>query len=531
MAWKWPWKSRRRKTHAARSTKTSFFLDVERLEDRLQPAAVLDSLMPSFESGTFPLYSGGSVGPLTTSQTSGQVQPVHETGSGALDDQTSYSYSFDVTGGVGNDGIATYEETYTYTFETTINDWDGTSTHESGTYQYLYIVTTSANETTFSLITYLSFHQTGSKNGESTDAAGSTTTITSNWDLDHLLHREIHNNTDLGTGVSAGSDVSTGSGTQSYSASGTHSYPDGGWGATVTTDFTEDGDASTDYTITLSVNKAAEGNWSFTGNASANSVGESHSTYAGGGTYSSNEGTSSASGTILLNGADNKSYAYSASYLLGADGSWQFTNATGGGVRDGFETTSYATSGAYSSFIVDESVDGSFTQNGQLNTDYSYTFSAAAASSGAWSFTGSGTANSVGEDHSTYTGTGTYSGSDGASSSSGSVIEGGAINSDFHYTTSYVLGSDGIWQVAGGTGSGGGSGFSNSSYNGNGNYSQDDSTGALSGTYTENGQADSDYTYTFSASRNTDGTWSFAGSGTGSLLGEDHFSYAGSGNQ
>ena len=146
MGWNWLWKSPRRKSPITRSRRKSIFLNLEQLEDRVQPASVLESLMPNFDAGTLALYSGGSVGPLTTNPSSVEVNPVHQTGTGAVDPQTSYSYSFDVTGSDGPATSYSYQETYTYSFDTTISEPAGTTIHEWGTYTYTFSVTSSASE-------------------------------------------------------------------------------------------------------------------------------------------------------------------------------------------------------------------------------------------------------------------------------------------------------------------------------------------------------------------------------------------------
>src|SRR5207247_4461303 len=138
-------------------------------------------------------------------------------------------------------------------------------------------------------------------------------------------------------------------------------------------------------------------------------------------------------------------------------------------------------------------VTGTFTQSGIANSDYNYTFSGSQAFGSAWGFTGSGTANSSGEDHSTYNGGGTYLSIDANSASGGTITENGADNSDYHSTTGYIMASNGIWQAASGSGGGGGNGLANWSYNGGGFYGYAAGTGTVTGTFTQYGNTHSDY--------------------------------------
>src|SRR5207247_4032779 len=130
-----------------------------------------------------------------------------------------------------------------------------------------------------------------------------------------------------------------------------------------------------------------------------------------------------------------------------------------------------------------------------------------------------GTVNSSGEDHSTYNGIGAYASSDANSTSSGTIIEGGANNSNYQSTAGYSMASDGTWLASWGTSSGGGNGFSLWSYIGGGNYSYAAGTGAVTGTFTQNGFANSNYSYSF-AGLSVGTPWMLGGSGTANAWGE-----------
>lgn len=220
MVWKWFRRSSTLRKSATRAAKKPLTLSLEQLENRLLPASVLDTLLPSFNAAAVTLYQGGVVGPQTTAQTDGNVTPVHESGTGWLDPGTSYSYSWEIFGTISGNGTATYHEEYRIGFDNTYSDQVGTSFHEWGFYQYTLTITTTEHATEVLLDVDLELHQTVSHVSQMTHADGSS--ISTAWTTELLQYagREIFNRTELADGVAHGRDVNTGRRLESYTETG-----------------------------------------------------------------------------------------------------------------------------------------------------------------------------------------------------------------------------------------------------------------------------------------------------------------------
>jgi hypothetical protein len=545
MAWKWL-TSRRRKPIVRNQRSQSLRLRVERLEDRFLPASGLDAIPIALlqPSGACPLQGGGSVGPLTTVQFDGSVQPVTEgnsqtaTTSGQdangipFQTQTTWSYVFTVSGSLGSGDTSSYQQTYNYSFDavTTLAAPGAGSVHDWWTYQYVFAGASSPTESHFTMISDLSHHQTGATLAPTTAEDGSTTAVTWIWQFDETYHREISNNSALFTGEAQGGDVGSSTATATYSGAGSYGRPAGaGYTGTISGTVNAAGMDGANGSFAASFARDWTGAVTQSGSWNQQGSGWSHQDYSGGGSYAASDANSSTSGTATESGADNANYLYSSNSSLGSDGTWQVAGGTGGGGGNGFADSGYTGGGAYAYAAGTGTVSGTFTQNGNTHSDYNYTFGASPATGGAWSFSGSGTANWRGEDHSTYTGSGTYGASDANSSSSGIIIEGGAANSNYQGAAGYSLASDGTWLASSGTSGGGGNGFSLWSYIGGGAYGYAAGTGAVTGTFTQNGFANSDYNYSFSGSQSFGGAWGFTGGGTANSSGEDHSTYNGGG--
>src|SRR5262245_2419833 len=225
MSWRLFRRSRRRKASRRQAKNNPVQLNVEQLETRVVPAW-LDTFVPYFDTAAFPLHSGAAVGPLTSFDSSGQVGTGHETGSGNLDAQTTYAYTFDFTRSVDANGTWSYQEAYTYTLDSTTAPPNppGATAHESGTFTYVFAGTSTAGANQFTLVAHLYIFQMGSQTEEST-ADGVTTVVTTDWDLDQEYHRTIVNSTNVGTGEALGTDNGNGSMTEDVTHSGTYSYP------------------------------------------------------------------------------------------------------------------------------------------------------------------------------------------------------------------------------------------------------------------------------------------------------------------
>src|SRR5438128_10099953 len=152
----------RRRLHHGTPTRSQFRPALEALEDRLLPASGLDAMPIALlqPSGACPLQSGGSVGPLTTVQFNGSVQPVTESnsqtttasgqdGNGVpFQTQTTWSYLFTVSGSSGSGDTSSYQETYNYSFDavTTLAAPGAGSVHDWWTYQYVFAGASSPTE-------------------------------------------------------------------------------------------------------------------------------------------------------------------------------------------------------------------------------------------------------------------------------------------------------------------------------------------------------------------------------------------------
>ncbi len=100
----------------------------------------------------------------------------------------------------------------------------------------------------------------------------------------------------------------------------------------------------------------------------------------------------------------------------------------------------------------------------------------------------------------------------------------------YGYSDQYTLQNDGSWQASSGAGSSSGNGFTQSNYSGSGVYGYAIAGGAVSGTWQENGSAESDYNTATTTTLGSDGAWTQTGTSSSGDGGGQYDSYQGSGN-
>jgi len=285
------------------------------MECRVVPSW-LDTYAPDFGPIAFPLQSG-AVGPLTAVQCGGPVGTVHDTGSGSLDPHTTYTYVLDTSRAVGWNDTWTYQESYTYTLDSTTGPpTPGAVSHEWGTFTYVFAATSSPTGSYFTLAADLSIHQTGSSTDQTTSADGATAVVASSWQVDQDYTRTIANETDLNTGEAYGTDSGTGSATENSTASGTYSRPISAV-ATGAVTGTENGQDhhQISYAFALTLDRDANhvvtygGTWDTTGS------GSSSQGYTGSGSYTVNTASPDGSwttggGMITESGDDHWNYSW-----------------------------------------------------------------------------------------------------------------------------------------------------------------------------------------------------------------------------
>jgi hypothetical protein len=442
-------------------------------------------------------------------------------------------------GGDGSGQLFYAESTGTYADTADGTTLSGSSTQTgqaSSTYSFMFAASPGAADawngtTTSTAQNHSTYSGTGvyTTTGEAASSSG-TTTETGADNSQYSFSRDWTIDSSGQFDTTGGTRSASGDGFTNSTYTGTGSYTFTADGFTATGSSTLNGETSSDYSYALTASAGSDGLWTSTGTGTTNSGGEDHSSYTGTGTYSATTETSSITGTTTESGADHSSYASSTSYTIAADGSWQIASGTGSGNGNGLTESSYIGTGNYSFAFDGLATSGTFTQNGQNSSDYSFTFTATETTGGAITYAGSATANASGEDHSSYTGAGTYSFSDDTVSFIGATNDSGADDSSYSFATNYTITAEGGWQIADMTRSSSGAGLTDSSYTGTGNYSVSFDGLNASGSFTQNGQDSLEYSYTFAATQAAGGTITYSGSAIGNASGDDHSSYVGTGN-
>ena len=442
-------------------------------------------------SGSAPFaLSNGFVLPPTASFTFGVAVSGSSSGGGTLT-HTWDGYEASETDAWGltitetcNQGVWTYDETFTSTYTITTTGSNDFSSSTDGEYGY-------------------SFHA-------SSDTTAFTYTVKASATAhgpDNVWRQETINTDTFTYGNHSGS----GSTTATYVDSHAYSYAiDGGnVGGTAS----DSGSHVISYGFSIT-----DPQGSGSGTAWNEVIDSTNSSYAGTGNYSDG----AVGGSQSESGGDSSSYDYVSHYSLTAgEQTWRATSGSGGSSGGGFSDLSHVESGPYSDAVDQGTLIGSLSQNDSDTSSYTYGTSATYSSStGVWTVTGSKSQSDDSESHYSYSGE--------CFGANGACNESGADDAYSHSTTGYAVVSD-AWQVSSGNGTSSGTGFTYSSYSETDLYSTDTGDGTIDGTENESGADNTYYEYS-TTSTYSSGGWAHSGAGYEHQYGNSHYSYAGDGD-
>ena len=300
----------------------------------------------------------------------------------------------------------------------------------------------------------LSYAGGGSPGGGTANVGAATTTESG---ADHASDQYSSNFT---LGVNGWNQTD---GTASSTSDGdTHSSFTGGgaYGVTfvgggVNGTWNQSGGGDTNFTAqsssTYNAGAGLVGMWVTTGSWDGGGSDNQSSNYSGSGSYDAGAGgtapdgsTTTGGGTVSQSGGDTSGDQYSSSFTLGADGKWSGASGSGTTNSSGNTHVSYSGMGITNYLVPGGSVNENWqvTENG--GTHYTMNTLSSLNADGTWATTGTG--DYGGDDALLYS----YS-NQGYSTSDGDILEGGAGNASDTYDIHFALTAAGGWQATSGS--------------------------------------------------------------------------------
>ncbi len=240
-------------------------------------STVAASVAPDgFTGGPFTLVSGFTVDSLTSFNpgvtgdfniTETVDETIVATGIDAdgigFTSETTYTATLTITAGLDTNGDWTYNENYSYVFDTylTPDTSAGVDAYIWGDSGYTFNSSGSATDTSFTLTAWIEEHETGSQT-TSTNDGDTTTSMNWSWQTDLSYDLYMSNSNDLTVGTASGSSHGSGSLTYSYSGSGGYSSPN------VSGSLSSSGSEITSYEFNQTSTRDASGTATFSGGAS-----------------------------------------------------------------------------------------------------------------------------------------------------------------------------------------------------------------------------------------------------------------------
>jgi len=242
-------------------------------------------------------------------------------------------------------------------------------------------------------------------------------------------------------------------------------------------------------------------------------------------------------------GGDTSSYTFEATVSAPVNGATEEGSATGAWIQEvasidsithsrndttGVRTGSRSGSGGASMTFPSYTLDGYLYTDGG-NSDFEYDIDYTYDAVNGW--TATGTASTTWDDSSSTSDSYTEEYEDSGDGWSYKETSGMTSSDEwsYSYTLCYTLQSDDSWLATSGTGGSEGNGSWTWSYNGKGNYWPATPNAELSGTYTDEGSAQTAYVYETSATYSY-GAWHETGTGQIADTGYTYYTYQGSGS-
>ena len=279
----------------------------------------------------------------------------------------------------------------------------------------------------------------------------------------------------------------------------------------------ESGSSNRSVVATTVSTRDAQGGWSTAGTAALHDGGSSSDGYDDAGTYSSRSGDattgSSVSGSLARDGGRTSTYAYDWTEQLDPSGSTRILGGTGSSSLNGGDRWSQSGQGEF--WLPAGGFRGTLNQSSSDTTTFHYTTSAS-ISNGRWVTTGTGGGISQSQQDSSTDGSGTYASNtvspDSSWSVSGTLQKGTIDSKSVDGSWSETLGAAGQWALVSGTSRTTAVSGSQTSSDGLGSYAYGSAGTAVSGTFTELGDASEATVITVNATY-ANGAWGTTGSG------------------
>ena len=279
----------------------------------------------------------------------------------------------------------------------------------------------------------------------------------------------------------------------------------------------ESGSSNRSTVATTVSTRDAQGGWSTTGTAVFHDGGSSADGYDDAGTYSSRSGDattgSSASGSLARDGGRTSTYAYDWTEQLDPSGSTRILGGTGSSSLNGGDRWSQSGQGEF--WLPAGGFRGTLNQSSSDTTTFHYTTSAS-ISNGRWVTTGTGGGTTQSQQDSSTDGSGTYASNtvslDSSWSVSGTLQKGTIDSKSVDGSWSETLGAAGQWALVSGASRTIAVSGSQTSSDGLGSYAYGSAGTAVSGTFTELGDASEATVITVNATY-ANGAWGTTGSG------------------
>ena len=314
------------------------------------------------------------------------------------------------------------------------------------------------------------------------------------------------------------------------SGSGTYSYPLPDNAGTVSGDILEDSHADTHVDVSQNAELDAVGNWGLTQgtlNASG-SLGGSYS-YSGGGAYDRTYPDGWMKGVQAEAGGVTSGFEYDTSAAINAKQEWEWTSGTSHVTSGASSFYSFSGAGAFST----PTFSGKTEESGSQFASNDELYDQSLSSDGKWSATvGTKTQTTNDRFSSGYSGSGGITNSDPNGSITITFKADGNQSALDSFTQSETVGTNGLWQAAGGTKTHYTSDDSNSSYSGKGSYSPGGTGGtSLSLDIDLNGSDSQSDSINESTDRNSQGEWHLVSGSKGtSNSNGSHVAYSGTGS-